>query len=161
MRVEEKRNAVEKASPQSSKPNPALKRLDKLVGTWNLKGRTLDSTDDSISGRTTIEWLPGEFFLQQRGEIEFMGFRVQSLEIVGYDASTKTFSSYVYSNMGEVPLRYHWDVQGDVVTHWTKGSKYTGRFSKDGKVLSGGWRPEEGVKKTLENTYDAVMTRVR
>jgi hypothetical protein len=120
------------------KPNPELKRLEKLVGTWLIKGRTIDSKDDNISGRVTIDWLTGGFFLQQRGEIELMGLRVQSLEIVGYDLATKTFPSYVFSNMGEVAARYCWDVQEDVVTHWTEGSKYTGRFSKDGNVLSGG-----------------------
>ncbi|MGO9644915.1 MAG: hypothetical protein ACLPY5_09235 [Candidatus Bathyarchaeia archaeon] len=90
-----------------------------------------------------------------------MGFKVHSLEIVGYDPTTKIFPSHVYSNMGEVPIRYYWDVQGDVVTHWTEGSKYTGTFSKDGNVLSGGWRPEKGAKKTPENTYDATMIRLK
>jgi hypothetical protein len=37
------------------KPDPALKRLDKLVGTWEIKGRTLNSKEDNISGRVTIE----------------------------------------------------------------------------------------------------------
>ena len=143
------------------KANPALKRLERLVGTWIIEGRTLDSKDNNISGRVIIDWLPGGFFLQQRGEIEIMGFKVHSLEIVGYDPATKIFPSYVFSNMGEVAARYYWDVQGDVVTHWTKGSKYTGRFSMDGNVLSGGWRPEEGMERTPENTYDATMTRVK
>jgi hypothetical protein len=105
--------------------------------------------------------LPDEFFLQQCGEIEVMGLKVHSLEIVGYDPSTKIFPSYVFSNMGGVAARYYWDVQGDVVIHWTEGSKYTGRFSKDGNVLSGGWRPEEGVDRIHENAYDATMTRVK
>ncbi len=145
------------------KPNPALKRLERLVGTWNIEGRTLDSKDNNVSGRVTIDWLPGGFFLQQRGEIEVMGLKVHALEIVGYDASTDTFSSHVFSNMGEVVARYYWDVQGDVVTHWTEEfrAKYTGRFSEDGNVLSGGWRPEEGVERSHENTYDATMTRVK
>jgi hypothetical protein len=33
-----------------SQPDPALKRLEKLVGTWELKGRTLNSTEDNITG---------------------------------------------------------------------------------------------------------------
>jgi hypothetical protein len=143
------------------KPNSALKRLERLVGTWIIEGRTFDSKDVNVSGRVTIDWLPGGFFLQQRGEIEVMGSKVHSLEIVGYDPTTKIFPSYVYSNMGEFAARYYWDVQGDVVAHWTKGSRYTGRFSKDGNILSGGWRPEEGAKKTPENTYDATMTRLK
>jgi len=143
------------------KPNPALKRLERLVGTWIIKGRTLDSKADNVNGRVTIDWLPGGFFLQQRGEIEVMGLKVHGLEIVGYDSATKTFPSYAFSNIGEVAGRYYWDVQGDVVTHWTEGAKYTGRFSDDGNVLSGSWRSEEGAKQTPGNTYDATMTRVK
>jgi Protein of unknown function (DUF1579) len=141
-------------------PDPALKRLERLVGTWSIKGRTLGSQEDNISGRVVIEWLPGGFFLQQRGEMEFKGFRVESLELVGYDPSTQAFSSCVYSNMGGVPQRYQWDVQGDEVTHWTDGSKYTGTFSEDGTVLSGGWRPDDGKEGPDNAAYDAVMIRV-
>lgn len=141
-------------------PDPALKRLERLVGTWSIKGRTLGSQEENISGRVVIEWLPGGFFLQQRGEMEFKGFRVESLELVGYDPSTQAFSSYVYSNMGEEPQRYQWDVQGDVVTHWTEGSKYTGTFSEDSTILSGGWRPDDGKEGPDNAAYDAVMIRV-
>jgi hypothetical protein len=142
-------------------PDPALKRLEKLVGTWELKGRTLNSKEDNISGQVVIEWMAGGFFLQQRGEIHSMGFSGYSLEIVGYDPATDIFPSTVYSNMDGVPAAYYWDVQGDIVTHWTKGSKYTGTFSKDGNTLSGGWRPDTGTEENEGNAYDAVMTRVK
>ena len=147
--------------PQAERPDPALKRLETLVGTWELRGHTLDTAEDTINGRVTIEWLPGGFFLQMRGTIESMGFALESLEILRYDPSTNTFPSLVYSSMNGVPLQYWWDVQGDVVTHWTEGAKYTGRFSDDGNTLSGGWRPEEGHETTAGNTYDAVMIRVK
>ncbi|GHO46455.1 DUF1579 family protein [Ktedonospora formicarum] len=146
--------------PEKPIPDPALRRLDKLVGTWSLKGRTLDAQEDNIRGRTTIEWLPGGFFLALRGEIEFQGFKSQSLEVIGYDPTTRGFSSTVYSDMGGVPMPYWWDVQDDVVTHWMEGSKYTGTFSEDGNVLKGGWRPDEG-KESAENVgYDAIMIRI-
>jgi hypothetical protein len=45
-----------------SQPDPALKRLEKLVGKWELKGRTLNSKEDNITGWTTFEWMPGNFF---------------------------------------------------------------------------------------------------
>jgi hypothetical protein len=48
------------------RPDPALKRLERFVGTWDMKGRTLGSEVDNVSGRITFEWLPGGFFLQQR-----------------------------------------------------------------------------------------------
>ncbi len=141
-------------------PNPALKRLQALVGTWRITGRTLDSEDDNISGEVTIEWLPGGFFLQQRGEIGFKNLRVESLEIIGYDPATDTFPSYVYSSVNGVPSSYYWNVAGDSIAHWTDGAKYTGTFSEGGKVLSGGWRPEDGKESTSNVAYDATMTRV-
>lgn len=147
------------ANVRLPKPHPALKRLERLVGTWKLTGRTFDSKVDNIRGNVTIEWLPGGFFLQMRGMIRMEGFEVQSLEIVGYDAATKTFPATVYSNMEGEPARYYWQVQGNRVTHWTKGSKYTGTFSKDGQTLSGGWRPDKGIKDTAGSSYAAVMTR--
>lgn len=128
---------------------------------WELTGRTLDSKEDNIKGWVKIEWMPGEFFLEQRGEIEMMGFTGQSLEVLGYDPSTNTFPSTVYSSLSGVPLPYGWDVQDDVVTHWTEGSKYTGTFSKDGNTLAGGWRPEPGVAEHAGNAYDATMKRVK
>jgi len=155
------------SNPSSSKnselpkPHPALKRLERLVGTWKLTGRTFDSRADNIRGKVTIEWLPGGFFLQLRGTIRMEGLEVQSLEIVGYDAKAKNFSANVFSNLDGAPAKYYWQVKGDRVTHWTKGSRYTGTFSKEGQMLSGGWRPEKGQKDTAGSAYDAVMTRVK
>jgi Protein of unknown function (DUF1579) len=140
-------------------PDPALQRLDPLVGNWTITGRTLDSEIDNIHGSVTIKWLPGQFFLEQRGELEFMGLKILSLEIVGYDPSTGSFPAYVYSNLDGAPSQYYWDVAGNVVTHWTEGAKYTGTVSEDGKMISGGWRPKEGTASGSNAAYDATMTR--
>jgi len=145
---------------QPLQPDPAMKRLDKLVGTWNLTGRTLDSDSDNIKGWVTIEWLPGGHFLQLRGETEVMDMKVQSLEIIRYDPSTKKFPSTVYANLGGEPLPYEWDVQGDTVIHSGAGATYTGTFSEDGRTLTGGWRPDAGSTESPGNAYDAVMIRV-
>ncbi len=142
-------------------PDPALKRLEKLVGTWALTGRTLNSSEDNITGWTTFEWMPGGFFLKSFGEITFQGFLIQSLEIIAYDPKSKTFPSSVYSNLSGTVLSYEWDVQGNIVIHTGLGAKYTGTFSEDDDTLTGGWRPDEGKESTDGNAYDAVMTRVK
>jgi len=145
---------------QPLQPNPALRRLDALIGRWELRGRTLDTAEDNITGWVNFEWLPGGFFLQATGETVFMGTKIQSLEILGYDPETQNFPANVYSNMDGKVVQYYWDIQGDIVTHWTEGSKYTGTLSEDGNTLSGGWRPQEGTEGSPESTYDAVMTRI-
>jgi Protein of unknown function (DUF1579) len=142
-------------------PHPALRRLDPLIGTWRLAGRTLDSAEDNMTGIVTIEWLPGGFFMVQRGEIHFpaQGMNVQSLEVLAYDPESDTFPSMVYSNLDGAPASYQWDVRGTTVTHWTRGSKYIGTLSEDGKVLTGGWRPAD-EQEAQGFAYDATMTRV-
>jgi hypothetical protein len=150
----------EENAPQLPKPDPALKRLDRLVGSWTINGRTLGADEDNISGRTAFEWLPGGFFLQQRIEMNFMGLPIQSLELIAYDPSTEAFSSQVFSNLAGVPLPYEWDVQGDVLTISMATAKFRGTFSEDGKSFSGGWRPDPGKEGPENVAYDVTGTRV-
>jgi len=149
---------------QPPKPDPALKRLEKFVGTWNIKGRTLDSKVDNVSARTTFEWLPGGFFLKQSFEADFMGMKIQSLELIGYDPSSDTFPSLVYSNLAGVPIPYRYDVRGKDVTITTDfggGARMTGKISEDDNTFSGGWRPNPGKEGPGNVAYDFVGTRVR
>jgi Protein of unknown function (DUF1579) len=148
------------SAAQPAQPDPALERLDRLVGTWTINGRTLDAEEDNISGQTTFEWLPGGFFLQQRIELNFGGFEIQSLELIGYDPSTGAFSSLVYSNVWGTPVPYRWDLQGDTLTIEMEVAKFRGTFSEDGKSFSGGWRPNEGMEGPGNVAYDARGTRV-
>jgi hypothetical protein len=152
-------------TPQAPQPDPALKRLDKFVGTWDMKGRTLDSKKDNVFGRATFEWLPGGFFLQQRIELDFVGLKIQSLELIGYDPQTQTFPSTVYSNLSPGPLPYRWDIQDDTLTilvsYGPLDATFTGKFSKDRKKFSGGWRPNPGADETINAPYDIEGTRVK
>lgn len=143
------------------KPPKALERLASLIGTWKIQGRTFDSKQDNISGRVTIDWLPGGFFMVQHGWIRVGGSKIHSMEVIGYDSQTKTFPSYLYSDLSGVPSRYCWDVRGDVVEHWTDGARYVGRLSEDRTRLTGGWRPVGHEKKGAGNSYDAIMTRLK
>jgi hypothetical protein len=146
---------------QPPQPDPALKRLERFVGTWDVTGHTLGSEQDNVFGRFTFEWLPGGFFLQQRTELNFAGFEVQGLEVIGYDPATGKFPSTVYSNMAAVPIPYEYDVQGEQVTIRTElngGATYTGSFSPDGRSGSGGWRPDAGAGPG-NVAYDITVTR--
>ncbi len=143
-------------------PDPELKRLEFFVGTWTLKGRTLDSTEDNVSGQTTFEWLPGGFFLQQRIELDFAGYAVKGLEIIGYDPSTGKFPSTVYASMAGVPIPYTYDVQGNDITIRTElggGATFHGTLSEDGNSFTGGWRPDEGKEGPGNVAYDVQGTR--
>ncbi|MEP6713215.1 MAG: DUF1579 family protein [Ferruginibacter sp.] len=137
----------------------ALKRLEKLIGKWTISGRSLNAKEDDIKGTATFEWILDGFFLLNKGEMQTGDIKIQSWSIIGYDSETDTFPEMVYGNMGSVALSYHWQIKGNEVTHWTKGSKYTGKFSKGGKLLDGGWRAD-GAKISPVNTYDATMHKI-
>jgi hypothetical protein len=36
-------------------PSPALKRLDRLVGTWKMQGHPIGSDQENIVGKTTFK----------------------------------------------------------------------------------------------------------
>jgi hypothetical protein len=158
-------DAKEQASP---KPSPTLKRLDRLVGTWKMRGHAIGSEEENIVGTTTFKWLQGEsgtsFFLQQDMEMDYAGTPIKSHELIGYNPKTKAFSSHVYSNMAPDPWPYEWDIQGDTLTISIKygpmSATYTGKFSPDGNSFTGGWRPDPGADETINAPYDIRASRI-
>lgn len=153
------------AGPQVPQPDPALKRLDFLVGKWGMRGHMVGSDEENIVGEASYEWLPGGFFLRQRVKLDFAGFvEVDSEELIGYNPGTKAFSSYVYSNMSPEPLPYEWDVQDGSMTisvsHGPLDATFKGQLSEDGNRFSGGWRPNPGADETVNVPYDIDGTRL-
>jgi len=155
-------------APPKPTPNPALKRLDRLVGTWKMTGGPVGSDKDTMTGTTTFKWLHEEngsgLFLQQDMEMDFDGTFIQGHEIIGYDPKTDKFPSHVFSNMSPEALPYEWDIQGDDVTitvnYGPISSTYHGKFAPDGNSFSGGWRPNPGADESINAAYDDTATRV-
>jgi hypothetical protein len=152
------------ATAQPPGPDPALRRLDRFVGTWDVRGRTLDAEEDNVSGRLAFEWLTGGFFLQQRVQLNFMGLDIAALEVIGYDPATGRFPSTVFASMIGVPIPYEYDVEGDRVTIRTElagGATFTGTWAEDGSSMSGGWRPDPGKEGPGNVAYDISGARAR
>jgi Protein of unknown function (DUF1579) len=138
-------------------PDPALKRLDPFVGTWEMEGNLVGSEEKTIKGETTFRWIPGGFFLEQVFHMDFAGLEIHSVELIGYDRETDSFPSTVYSNLSPVPLPYHWRVDGDDVTigvtYGPMDSTFHGKIGAD-DTFSGGWRPNPGADETVNVAYD-------
>jgi hypothetical protein len=138
-------------------PDPALRRLDRLVGRWTMEGNLLGSDEKNINGETTFRWLPGGFFLEQRAHIDFMGLQIDALELIGYDPETDSFPSTVFSGFSPEPLPYRWDVLDDAVTiavsYGELNATFTGSWHEDG-TFSGGWRPNPDADETVNVPYD-------
>jgi Protein of unknown function (DUF1579) len=149
--------------PAPPQPDTALRRLDRLVGRWSMEGGPVGSDETNIKGETTFTWLPGGFFLEQRGHFDFMGVPIDSLELIGYDPKTDTFPSTVFSGFSPEPLPYRWEVKGDNVTisvsYGVLDATFTGSWREDG-TFSGGWRPNPGADETINVPYDVSGRRL-
>ena len=149
---------ADETQAQLPAPDPALRRLDRLVGTWSMEGHLVGSDDTTIRGQATYRWLPGGFFLEQHITMDFMGLEIDSLELIGCDPETGTFPSTVYSNLSPAPLPYRWEVDDDTVrisvTYGPLDATFTGSFDDDGQSFGGGWRPNPGADEMVNVSYD-------
>jgi len=133
-------NDASYAPQQPQEPNPDLKSLDKLVGTWKQSG--------GVEGEITYEWMEGGFFLIQRVDLDHSGHKIRGIEIIGHlqpfgEEPGKDIKSRFYSFLDGMTLDYVYEVAGDTLTIWggERGSPayYQGKFSADGNTLTGGW----------------------
>jgi hypothetical protein len=136
---------------QPAIPNPDLKTLNRLVGTWQVSG--------GAEGTTRYEWMEGGFFLIQH--VDLGGEK--GIEIIGHeqkygqDPSPEIKSRY-YGAQGST-FDYVYEIQGDTLMIWfgDRGSPayYKGTFSADGNTLTGEWVYPGG------GGYQSVSTRIR
>ena len=140
----------QRAEQASVQPDPDLRSLDRLVGTWLVSGEA--------KGTVTYEWTPGGFFLLQH--VELGGNR--GLEVIGHEQkygetpSQDIRSRYYGFSEGET-LDYTYEIVGDTLSIWSgeRGSPayYQGTFSSDGNTLTGAWHYPGG------GGYSTVSTR--
>lgn len=132
-------------------PSPALKRLDRLVGTWNVTG--------GAEGQTVYEWMEGGFFLMQHVSLG----ESKGLEIIGHEHKygeepSADIKSRYYGEFGNT-FDYTYEIQGDTLMIWMgeRGSPayFQGTFSPDGNTLTGDWVYPGG------GGYSSVSTRVK
>jgi hypothetical protein len=141
------------AADMPEKPNPALKKLDCLIGRWKNSG--------DAQGSSEYEWMEGGFFLIQRFDFRMGRRRFKGIEYIYFDEDTKTLRSHLMDNAGH-DFTYTRDIGGNILTIWfgEKGSDnfYRGRFSRDRNIITGRWQWPEGPGKS--GGYQLNLTRV-
>lgn len=137
----------------TNQPTPAMKALDRLVGTWTITG--------GAEGTVRYEWMPGGFFLLQHVELTQYGQRVTGMEVIGHlrpfgEPAGEDVVSRFYDAEGNT-LDYVYELTGDKLTIWggVKGSPayFEGTFSADDTTVTGEWVYPGG------GGYASTMTR--
>lgn len=144
-------NSKTSMAEQLPEPNPDLRTLHCLIGTWKLSGDT--------SGTVDYKLLEGGFFLLQHFDIHLYGKHIKGVEVIGHtqlfgQEPGKDIYARAYDNFGN-SLDYVYEVLDDTLTIWGgyKGSPayFKGEFSKDGKTIDGEWvYPNGKFKSTME-----------
>lgn len=137
------------AADMPKAPNPALRKLERLLGTWKI-------SSDLVTGTVTFEWMEGGFFMLQHVNFQRGDHTIKGIEYIGYDEDTQTLRSHLMDNNGS-NFTYTWDIEGDTLRIWfgKKGSDnfYEGHFNKAGDAYSGRWQWPGGG-------YEAAATRL-
>lgn len=128
-------------------PGPGQQLLAPFVGLWNTTGiqkGDAATPDIPINGTDVYEWLPGGFFLLHRVDVHFGEERIQSIEIIAFDASANNYTMHSFDSLGNADLM-HATVNNGTWTYEGTSMRFTGSFSEGGNVLSGIWeRSEDG-----------------
>jgi len=150
--IDEEIDMTEHDASQLPTPDPALRRLDFLVGSWKVDGATYPSSDEEtmpVTGTYSFEWLHGGFFLVQRWDNlfgspsddpaqELPGGPVQKgIMFYGYDAPTKKYRTHFFDGNG--PFHEGSMYEGEVVDgnlRFTGPARFTVIANEDGTITN-------------------------
>jgi hypothetical protein len=125
---------------QPPKPGPEHKLLEVFIGKWINEGHTISSADApsvKILTSDVYDWAPGGFFVLHYAYGLVGNLGGGGIEIIGYDATSKKYSSHFFDNQGNVVIS-ELTVRDGIWT-WTgpwagEGHRATSVFSDDGKT---------------------------
>jgi hypothetical protein len=134
-----------------NKPGAGHKPLDMFAGKWKTEGTVKASGDKpelKVSGTDTYRWLDGGFFLIHEVDVLMGNEKNVTIEIIAYDEAESSYTMHSYDNKGNSGRMKGsfdngtWRFQGDTL-------RFKGKFSEDGKTLSGIWERQDDGKNWL------------
>ena len=90
-------------TPSPRQPGPEHQKLAAFLGKWTFDGQAQASPYGPAGKLTSIdtyEWVPGGFFMIHHWNAVVGGAANKGVEILGYDAGSKMYTSRFFDNMG-------------------------------------------------------------
>jgi hypothetical protein len=145
--------------------NPALERLNVLVGEWNIEITEMSFDEDKtavVRGRASFEWIEGRAFLIERSEVPDTEFP-RGISVIGPDDSAETYGMLYFDSRG-VSRIYQMSLSGNVWKLWRDfpgfSQRFIGTFSDDRKIISARWeKSDDGSNWELD--FKLTYTKVR
>jgi hypothetical protein len=146
--------------------NPALVRLDVLVGKWAVSASVPLLGASPIEGFYQFKWLLGGYFLEQCSEVTHPD-APDGKAIIGLDAEGTGYTQHYFDSRGVVRI-YAMTLEGGIWTLLREtpdfseldfSQRYTGTFSDDQQKISGAWETSRGGE-PWTNDFDLTLTKV-
>ena len=149
---------AELVTDEAAKPNPSLRPLSALIGTWNSIGTHPLVPGTTFHGRTSFAWIEGGAFLIMRSQIDEPEIP-SGIAVFGTDDATRECSMLYFDERG-VSRRYEVSLRDDVLHWWRNAPGFSQRcavrIAADGRtMLSRGELSRDGAswEPDLELTY--------
>ena len=126
-------------SNKAAKPNPALKRLSKIVGGWQTIGMHPYFPNKTLHGRTTFAWAEGGAFLSMHSRMEDPGLP-DGVAVFGSDDASRKYYMLYFDERG-VSRKYEVKLLKDGLMWSRDDPKFRQRFTitiaDDGRTMEG------------------------
>ncbi len=133
------------------KQNPALARLDVLVGVWEFSSPQFKGA----GGRVTFEWVEGGAFL-----VEHMAGNASWM--IGRDEPQESYTILYYDSRG-VSRVYQMSLVANLWKIWRNSAGFSQRFtstlSDDGRTITGFWEKSSDGS-NWERDFDITYTKL-
>lgn len=154
---------------QKEMQNPVLRRLDALVGEWEMQSTV--GGQPVGRGRTAFEWLEGGAFLVQHSDGEptdlapgewVANSPFPLVTIIGLDDSAERFC-VLYADSRGVFRVYQMSLSDGLWKMWREApgffQRFTGTFSDDASTISGRWEASNDGS-NWETDFNLTYTKV-
>jgi hypothetical protein len=143
---------------QQASRNPALERLEGLVGQWTMEAGPPGGPPWPGEAAVTFDWLEGRTFLIERWRID-LPEAPDGIAIIGTGDEPESFRQHYFDSRGvhriyEMTLiDGEWRLWRDAPDPFPQ--RFTGTFSEDGKTIAGRWEKQEsgGWETDFDLTY--------
>lgn len=146
----------------------ALQRLDALLGEWDMEAQFEadyfapgSPPVTARGGRTSFEWLAGEYFLIQRFDVDNPA-APSGISIIGAKGDPGAFTQHYYDSRG-VARDYQMSLEEGVWKLWRDApgfwQRYAGVLSADGRTITGSWEGSSDGNRWTHD-FDLNYTKV-
>jgi ketosteroid isomerase-like protein len=140
-------------------PDPAVARLEPLVGRWRVEGTVPTGAPAGVQGEAEFEWLGEKAFVVQRWHTEAAEFP-DGVAIIGPGEAGDYVQRY-FDSRG-VERVYGMSLRDGEWRLWREhpgfSQRFAGTFSADGATIAGAWeKSSDGT--TFEHDFDLTYTR--